>query len=139
MNILRLLEFAVALDAHRSFGRAAEATSVTQPTFSRGIAALEAAIGARLFDRSNRRVEPTAAGSLLLARGRPLLSAAAGLREVLGEYEDLRSGRVSVGAGPYALDVSVLDGVARFASRRFGVTVRDLEEETDRRTDGAQV
>ena len=52
MNI-RLLEYVVALDEHRSFRRAAEAMRVTQPAFSRGVAALEASLGARLFDRSN--------------------------------------------------------------------------------------
>ena len=64
MNNLRLLEYALALDKHRSFHRAAQAVRVTQPTFSRGIAAFEATLGARLFDRSNRHVESMPGGVL---------------------------------------------------------------------------
>lgn len=124
---LRLVEFAVALDQHRRFGRAAEAMGVTQPTFSRGIAALEAELGARLFDRSSRRVEPTPAGRLLLERARPLLSAAAGIRGALGDLQELRSGRVAVGAGPYPLDLSVTEAVARLAARHPHLEIEVIE------------
>jgi len=44
------------------FRRAAEALGVAQPALSRQIAQLEEALGARLFDRSRRRVELTPAG-----------------------------------------------------------------------------
>jgi DNA-binding transcriptional LysR family regulator len=116
MNNLRLLEFALALDQHRSFQRAAEAMHLTQPSFSRGIAALESQLGARLFDRSNRSVSPTPEGIELMFRARRLLADAAGLRNALDEYRQLRSGRVVIGAGPYALDLSVIETVARLAT-----------------------
>jgi DNA-binding transcriptional LysR family regulator len=117
MNNLRLLEYAVALDRHRSFGRAAEAMRVTQPTFSRGIASLEATLGAHLFNRSNRRVEPTAEGKVLVDRARRLLADAAGIHDALDDYQKLRSGRVTVGVGPYPLDLSVTECVVRLSER----------------------
>ena len=117
MKNLRLLEYAVALDQHRSFGRAAEAMRVTQPSFSRGIASLEAALGARLFNRSNRRVEPTAEGKVLVDRARRLLADAAGIHDALDDYQNLRSGRVTVGVGPYPLDLSVTECVVRLSER----------------------
>jgi len=117
MNNLRLLELAVALDQHRSFARAAQAMHVTQPTFSRSIAALEATLGARLFHRSNRRVEPTPQGKVLLARARRLLDDAAGIHDALDDYQNLRSGRVTIGAGPYPLELSVIESVVRLATR----------------------
>jgi len=124
---LRLLECAVALDQHRRFGRAAEAMGVTQPTFSRGIAALEAALGVRLFDRSTRRVEPTPVGRVLLAHARRLLADAEGIRGALEDYRDLRSGRVTIGVGPYPLGVSVTECVARLASRHPLLQIELLE------------
>jgi DNA-binding transcriptional LysR family regulator len=117
MNNLRPLEFALALDQHRNFGRAAEAMGVTQPSFSRAIAALEAQLGARLFDRSNRGVEPTPSGVALLSRARRLLADAASLPEALDDYRNLRSGSVAIGVGPYALDLSVIECVVRLASQ----------------------
>ena len=117
MNNLRPLEFALALEQHRSFGRAAEAMRVTQPSFSRAIAALETQLGARLFERSNRGVSPTPEGIDLLIRARRLLADAAGLRDALDDYRQLRSGRVVIGAGPYALDLSVIETVIRLATQ----------------------
>ncbi len=117
MNNLRLLEFALALDQHRSFQRAAEAVQLTQPSFSRAIASLEAQLGARLFDRSNRGVSPTPEGVELLFRARRLLADAAGLSDALDDYRQLRSGRVVIGAGPYALDLSVIETVVRMATQ----------------------
>jgi DNA-binding transcriptional LysR family regulator len=117
MNNLRPLEFALALEQHRSFGRAAEAMRVTQPSFSRAIASLETQLGARLFERSNRGVSPTPEGIDLLVRARRLLADAAGLRDALDDYRQLRSGRVAIGAGPYALDLSVIETVIRLATQ----------------------
>ena len=115
MNNLRLLEYALALDRHGSFRRAAEAMHMTQPNFSRAIASLESQIGARLFDRSNRSVSATPEGAELLVRARRLLADATGLRDALEDYRQLRSGRVVIGAGPYALDLSVIETVVRLA------------------------
>ncbi len=127
MNNLRFLEYAVALDEHRSFRRAAEAMRVTQPTFSRGVAALEDSLGARLFDRSNSRVEPTPEGVMLLMRARRLLADAEAMHEALDDYQNLRSGRVVVGVGPFALDLSVIDCVVRLAQRHPMLQIEIIE------------
>ncbi len=127
MNNLRLLEFALALDQHRSFQRAAEAMHVTQPSFSRAIAALETQLGARLFDRSNRGVGPTPEGTELLFRARRLLADAAGLCDALDDYRQLRSGRVVIGAGPYALDLSVIETVVRLATEYPRLQIEIIE------------
>jgi DNA-binding transcriptional LysR family regulator len=127
MNNLRLLEFAIALDDHRSFVRAAEVMNVTQPTFSRSIAALEASLGARLFERSNRRVTPTRQGSMLLVRARQLIADAARMRDALDDYRELRSGRLAVGVGSYPLVVSVTECVVRLTTRHPGLQIEVIE------------
>ncbi len=50
----------------RNFTKAAKAMFITQPAFSRRIAALEQAVGAKLFERQYQNVRLTAAGALLL-------------------------------------------------------------------------
>ena len=127
MNDLRLLEFAIALDDNRSFARAADAMRVTQPTFSRRIAALEATFGARLFERSNRHVAPTRQGSLLLVRARQLLADAARMYDALDDYRELRTGQLTVGAGSYPLEVSVTECVVRLATRHPGLQLEIIE------------
>jgi DNA-binding transcriptional LysR family regulator len=127
MNQLRLLEYAVALDHHRNFARAAQAMHVTQPSFSRAIAALESRLGVRLFERNNREVRPTAAGQILLQRARRLLADHAAIGDALDAQRTLRSGSLSVAAGPYALEISVTEAVARLSRRHPQLQIELIE------------
>jgi DNA-binding transcriptional LysR family regulator len=124
---LRLIRCAVMLDRHRNFARAATAIGVTQPTFSRSIAALEAEMDTRLFDRSTRTVEPTAAGRVFLQRAAALLADAARLREEIDEHRALGSGELAIGVGPYPLEISVLEAVARLAARHPAIRIELIE------------
>lgn len=124
---LRLARNAVTLDRHRNFARAAAAVGVTQPTFSRSIAALERDLGVRLFDRTSRRVEPTEQGRLFLERAVGLLADAARLRQDLGDLKALLAGGLIVGAGPYALEISVMEAAARLAALYPAVQIEIIE------------
>ena len=56
---LRDLQILASVAQHGSMAKAAAQLSTTQPTVSQGIADLEDAVGARLFDRSTQGVVPT--------------------------------------------------------------------------------
>src|SRR5580658_6302647 len=70
---LQQLAYLVAVDEHRHFGRAAEASFVSQPALSAQIRELERRLGVTLFERANRRVLPTAAGTAVIGRARGVL------------------------------------------------------------------
>lgn len=65
-----LLRYFLAVAELGSFSKAAQRVSVTQPTLSVGIAKLEQEVGARLFERTTRRVSLTPAGSKFLQHAR---------------------------------------------------------------------
>jgi DNA-binding transcriptional LysR family regulator len=72
---LRDLRYFIAVAEELSFTRAAtERLFIAQPTLSRQIRLLEAALRARLFERDHRSVRLTPAGEILLTRARLLLS-----------------------------------------------------------------
>lgn len=79
---LTQLAYAVAIDTHRHFERAASACNVTQPTLSMQLRKLETALGATLFDRSRAPLIPTDVGAEVIAQARVVLREAASLSEL---------------------------------------------------------
>jgi DNA-binding transcriptional LysR family regulator len=83
---LRHLRYFVAVGDALNFGRAALALHIAQPPLSRAIRALEAELGATLFDRGTRGVRLTGAGAALLPEARRLLRDAEAFREGARQY-----------------------------------------------------
>lgn len=129
---LRQLRYVLALDQHRNFARAAKTVGLTQPALSRSLQALEASLGARLFDRDRRRVEPTPIGERLVERAQLLLSQALSTEQDLRQMVGLERGLLRIGAGAYPADISVGAAIGRLIRRHRGLmadlTVEDWPE-----------
>ena len=95
---LRQLLYAEAVARHRHFTRAAEELHVAQSALSHQVRRLEAELGTELFERTSRRVVPTAAGEAVAARARRVLAEVDGVRGELDELRGLVRGRIAVGA-----------------------------------------
>jgi DNA-binding transcriptional LysR family regulator len=97
---LRHLRYFIAVAEELHFGRAAQALGISQPPLSQQIQALEQEVGARLFERTNRRVELSEAGRLFLAEARLVLAqvdkaADVARRAQLGQLGELKIGFTS--------------------------------------------
>lgn len=80
---LRALRYVVTLAEERHFRKAAERHWIAPQAFGRHVRALEKEIGARLFDRTSRRVDLTPAGMRLVERARDVLARVDALAEAV--------------------------------------------------------
>jgi len=102
---LKQLQYLVALKEHGHFGRAADATFVTQSTLSAGIRELESLIGVTLVERTRRIVRFTSLGDRIVEKA----------HRVLREAEEL-SAIAQASGTPLAgeLRMSVIPTIAPF-------------------------
>jgi DNA-binding transcriptional LysR family regulator len=100
--------------AERSFSAAAKKLHRTQPAVSQGIRRLEEELGERLFDRSSRNGTLTEAGRLLQDYAVRLMSVAADAQSAIRELQQVRRGRIVIGANEAAVH-SLLPFLERFS------------------------
>lgn len=103
---IRQLTCFIAVAEERHFGRAADRLHMAQPALSLLIRQLEEHLGARLLDRTTRRVDLTPAGQELLDRGRRVLHDLELLEADVRREGDSSAGVLRLGfAGAAAYDV----------------------------------
>ncbi|WNG38824.1 LysR family transcriptional regulator [Archangium violaceum] len=120
---LNLLGLFVAVAETGSFSEAARKLGLPKSSVSRGVASLEASVGAQLLHRTTRHVSLSTAGAALYERAAPLL---ASLREAVGtlpEREEAPSGKLRITA-PNDMGATFLpEVIARFTARYPSVSV----------------
>ncbi|MFE9957713.1 LysR family transcriptional regulator [Micromonospora sp. NPDC005299] len=123
---LHQLRYFVAVAEVRHFTQAADLVGITQPSLSKQIHALEADLGAPLFERVRGNIALTAAGEVLLPLAKRILADVETATREVQELVGLRRGRVRLGATP-----SLATSLAPPVLRRF----RDAHPTVDLRVE----
>ncbi len=139
----RHLEHALTLAKLGSLRKAAAASNLSQPAFSRSISALEHALRVTLFDRSRAGVTPTDYGEVLLRRSAEIAAQFDDLQREIRLMKEGDVGELSLAMGPYPGEISGHRAVGRVlrghAKVSFRVDVCDWREVAtrvrDRRAD----
>ncbi|MFC8077883.1 LysR family transcriptional regulator [Streptomyces sp. NPDC057307] len=114
---LQQMRYVIAVAEMNSFTRAAQRCHVVQSALSHQIARLEKELGARLFERTSRRVRLTPAGAAFLPAARQCLDAAERVAaEVAAAVGEVR-GRLAVGLIPTVAAVDVPAVLREFHQR----------------------
>jgi DNA-binding transcriptional LysR family regulator len=120
---LRHLELIAEVYDSRSILRASRRLSLTQPTVTKALQDVESTLGLKLFERTNRGIEPTEYGEIFARHAKVVL---AQLRHAAEELESLRvgySGKVTVGT-LLAASASILpDAIALLKEERPAVAI----------------
>src|ERR1700692_1920760 len=113
---LKQLRYFYALARHCHFGRAAEASAISQPALSMQIRELEEALGGVLLERGARQVRLTKFGEEVAQRARDILRSVDELGDFARASRDRLDGRLRIGMiptiAPYLLP-TVIGNLAR--------------------------
>lgn len=128
---LTQLEYVIAVDTYRHFGKAAAKSFVTQPTLSMQIHKLEEELGVSIFDRSKKPVKPTELGAKLIEQARTIILEANRLKELVTSEMDEVSGSLRLGIiptlAPYLLPLFIQSFTK--ANPRLKLIVEELQTE----------
>jgi len=127
---LRLVRYFVAVAREGNVTRAAELLHISQPSLSAAVKQLEQQLGVALLERSGRRIALTAAGELLLRRGKELLEHADAVADEVSQRDSATAGRLRLGLTPtarYGVGPELLAACARNAP---GVMIYTSEDTT---------
>lgn len=100
MITLTQLEYIVAVDTFRHFGKAAENCFITQPTLSMQIKKLEEDLGVIIFDRSQQPLIPTDVGRKIIDQARIALFESDKINSIIKEHKNLIAGELKIGIIP---------------------------------------
>jgi LysR family hydrogen peroxide-inducible transcriptional activator len=144
---LRQLRYFEALARHRHFGRAAEASAISQPALSMQIKELEDVLGAVLIERGARQVQLTRFGEAAALRVRDILRSVDELGDYARASRDRLTGRLRIGMiptiAPYLLPALISSLAETYPELdihvREAMTSKLIEELTEGRLDAAIV
>ena len=129
---LQQLEYIVAVDSYRHFGKAADKCHVTQPTLSLMVRKLEEELGVRLFQRTDKPVVPTAIGREVIDQARKALSEVAQIPQVVSQRKGEIKGNLRLGIiptlAPYLLPLFLQRFIMNYERVRTSVTEMITEE-----------
>lgn len=94
------LEYVLAVDKFRHFGKAAKACSVTQPTLSMQLQKAEEELGVMIFDRSKNPILPTGEGERIILQARSVIREYKKIFAIIDAHKDEVRGDFRLGVIP---------------------------------------
>jgi LysR family hydrogen peroxide-inducible transcriptional activator len=129
MATLTQLEYLVAVDRLRHFGKAAKACHVSQPTLSMQLQKLEEEYGITFFDRSKQPILPTQEGEAIIQQAKAILREMGKLDYLARTRKDEPSGEFRLALIPTIAPYLLPLFIGEFAKRYPRVTI-SIEEKT---------
>ena len=112
MNIQQL-EYLIAVDKYKHFGKAAQACFITQPTLSAMIQKFEDELDVKIFDRTTHPIRTTDVGIQIIDQAKKVIDAVNELRNKANLLNNVLGGKLNLGIIPtvstYILPTEIFD------------------------------
>jgi LysR family transcriptional regulator, hydrogen peroxide-inducible genes activator len=123
---LQQLEYIIALDTYRHFGKAAEHCNIAQPSLSVQIQKLEEELKTTIFSRTKIPISPTETGIIIIEQARKILSECGTMSQLIQQQKNTIEGNLKIGIiptlAPYLLPLFLLEFVKKFPTVSLNVS-----------------
>ena len=99
MNIQQL-EYLIAVDKYKHFGKAAQACFITQPTLSAMIQKFEDELDVKIFDRTTHPIRTTDAGAEIIKEAQKVIDSVMELKNKANFLNNILAGKLNLGIIP---------------------------------------
>lgn len=124
MNIQQL-EYLIAVDRYKHFGKAAQACFITQPTLSAMIQKLEEELDVKIFDRTTHPIRTTDSGLEIIMEAQKVVDSVNELRNKASLLNNVLAGNVNLGIIPtvsaYLLPTHIFDFLTEHPKINFNI------------------
>lgn len=128
MASITQLEYLIAVDKHRHFGKAAKECNVSQPTLSMQLHKMEEEYGITFFDRSKQPILPNPVALPLIEQAKTILREYEKLKHLTVDQTGEPSGDFKLGVIPTIAPYLIPQFLGDFATRypKVNISVREM-------------
>lgn len=130
MNIQQL-EYLIAVDKYKHFGKAAQACFITQPTLSAMIHKLEEELDVKIFDRTTHPIRTTDLGIQIIEHAQNVIDSVNKLKSSADLLKNILGGKINLGIIPtvssYILTTEIFDFLQ--SNPKVEMTVKEMTTE----------
>lgn len=128
--MFRNKEYVYRIYKEKSFSKAAESLYISQPSLSATIKKMEQKIGEQLFDRSTNPIRLTECGEEYIKCIEKMMDIEGGFENYLSNMNELKVGRISIGAGNFFAAYILPPIITEFRSQYPAVKIDLVEADT---------
>lgn len=130
MNIQQL-EYLIAVDKYKHFGKAAQSCFITQPTLSAMIQKFEDELDVKVFDRTTHPIRTTDVGIQLIEKARQVIDAVNDLKNQASLLNNVLAGKLNLGIIPTTSSYILPDEIFSFLQKNPKIELSVKEMTTD--------
>ena len=131
MNIQQL-EYLIAVDKYKHFGKAAQACFITQPTLSAMIQKFEDELDVKIFDRTTHPIRTTDVGAQIISQATKIIDNVNELRNQANLLNNILGGKINLGIIPtvstYILPTEIFDFLKK--NEKIEMNVKEMTTES---------
>ena len=130
MNIQQL-EYLIAVDKYKHFGKAAQACFITQPTLSAMIQKFEDEMEVKVFDRTTHPIRTTDIGAQIIAQAKVVVDSVMELKNKASILNNVLAGKINLGIIPTVSSFILPTEIFEFLSKNPKIELNVKEMTTD--------